>query len=89
MKQELELEDIVYTWSDRADADKIDIVGFKVTTKNFEIINREYNTRFFKSYCVARDIIMEELSEKSKKLIETRKHLMKSKKKQALVIGDF
>jgi hypothetical protein len=84
MKKELEINDILYM----PDTSTCSIMGFKVTSENKHLVEILYNVQYFKSYCMARNVILNQLLRESKSLVEKRQKLMKTKKKDALVLGD-
>lgn len=84
MKKELQINDILYM----PDTSSCSIMGFKVTNENKHLVEILYNVQYFKSYCMARNVILDHLLTESKSLVKKRQTLMKAKKKHTLVLGN-
>ena len=84
MKKELQINDILYI----PNTSNCSILGFKVTNDNINLAKELYNVQHFKSYCMARNVILDHLLKESKSLVKKRQTLMKAKKKDTLVIGN-
>lgn len=83
MKKDLQINDVVYI----ANVNDCSIMGFKVISENIEFVRTAQNVVYFKSYCMARNLILDHLTAESKSLVEKRQIIMKQKKKETLVLG--
>ena len=70
------------------DTSTCSIMGLKVTKENISLVEILYNVQYFKSYCMARNVILNHLLTESKSLVKKRQTLMKAKKKDTLVFGN-